>query len=304
MTIKPVEVNMFTENWMSTIMNSINGIGNNLNYIGHMTYLHFELEKNKMLGELQKSPRYQDPRRLIPHGYKVYSQNEEDGIIREIFNRIDTTNKVFVELGVGNGLENNTLALLFENWKGLWIEGSHQNIDSITNNFVNTISKGQLTVIFSYITRNNINDLISPYVEQGTDKEIDLLSLDLDGNDYHIFDCISVIRPRVIVMEYNAKFHPPMVFCMGYNEKHVWDSTDNFGTSLKFLETKLKEKGYALVGCNLTGSNAFFVRQDLTKDRFLSPFTAENHFEPARYWLGMMTSGHPASYSTLENRQL
>src|SRR3972149_4858892 len=115
---------MSEENLIPTIMNSIQSIGNHLNYLAHMTYLNLELEKNRMLRELQESPRYQDPRRLIPHGYKVYSQNEEDGIIREIFNRIGTTNKVFAELGVGNGLENNTLALLLDNWKGLWIEGS------------------------------------------------------------------------------------------------------------------------------------------------------------------------------------
>ena len=123
-----------------------------------MTYLNLELEKNKMLREFQKSRRYRDPKNLIPHGYKVYSQNEEDGIIREIFNRIGATNKTFVELGVGNGLENNTLTLLFENWKGLWIEGSQQSVDNIKNNLT-TISNGQLKVICSYITRDNINDL-------------------------------------------------------------------------------------------------------------------------------------------------
>jgi hypothetical protein len=290
---------MSSENWVPTVMNSIHHMGNTLNYMAHMTHLNFELEKNRMMRELKESPRYQDPKHLIPYGYKVYSQNEEDGIIREIFNRIGTTNKVFVELGVGNGLENNTLALLFDNWKGLWIEGSAQSADSIKNNFVNTIASGQLAVICSYITRDNINDLLSSYQP---DKEIDLLSVDIDGNDYHVFERISSIVPRVVIIEYNAKFHPPIVFCMRYNEKHVWDSTDHFGASLKFLEIKLGEKGYNLVGCNLTGSNAFFVRRDLISDKFFPPFTAENHFQPARYWLGMTTSGHPASYSTLENR--
>jgi hypothetical protein len=291
---------MSTEDWIPSITTSIQNITNNLSYLTHMTYLSLEIEKHRMLRELQESPRYQDPKSLIPHGYKVYSQNEEDGIIREIFSRIGATNKTFVELGVGNGLENNTLTLLFENWKGLWVEGSQQSAGSIKSNFVSTISSGQLTVISSYITKKNIDALISSHM---ADREIDLLSLDIDGNEYHVFESISCVEPRVIVIEYNAKFPPPVLFCMRYNEKHVWDSTDNFGASLKFLEVKLKEKGYDLVGCNLTGSNAFFVRDDLTKDRFLTPFSAENHFEPARYWLGMMTSGHPASYSTLENRQ-
>jgi len=291
---------MSEENWMPTIMNAIHNLGNNLNYLTHMTYMNLELEKNRRLRELQEHPRYQDPRHLIPHGYKVYSQNEEDGIIREIFNRIGTTNKIFAELGVGNGLENNTVALLFDDWKGLWIEGATQSVDAIKTNLVNTIASGQLNVVCSYITKNNINDLLSSHLPH---KEIDLLSIDIDGNEYHVFEGISSIEPRVIVIEYNAKFPPPTVFCMSYKENHVWDSTDNFGASLKFLEIKLQEKGYDLVGCNLTGSNAFFVRKELTKDKFFPPFTAENHFEPARYWLGMMTSGHPASYATLENRQ-
>jgi hypothetical protein len=288
------------ENWIPTIMNSMQSIGNQLNYLIHMTYLSLELEKNRMLRELQEHPRYRDPRRLIPHGYKVYSQNEEDGIIREIFNRIGTTDKVFAELGVGNGLENNTLALLFDNWNGLWIEGSTQSVDTIKTNLVNTISSGQLKVVCSFIAKNNINDLLSSHLPH---KEIDLLSVDIDGNDYHIFECITAVEPRVVVIEYNAKFPPPIVYCARYNETHVWDSTDNFGASLKFLEINLRENGYALVGCNLTGSNAFFVRQDLTADKFFQPFTAENHFEPARYWMGLMTSGHPASYATLENRR-
>ena len=290
---------MSTEDWVPAIINAIQKMSGNLDYLTHMTYLGLELEKHKMMKELRESPRYHDPRSLVPHGYKVYSQNEEDGIIREIFNRIGTANKVFVELGVGNGLENNTLTLLFENWRGLWIEGSPQNVESIKNNFASTISDGQLTVVCSYITKNNINALVSSHLP---DKEIDLLSVDVDGNDYHILECITSVDPRVIVIEYNGKFPPPIVFCMRYDERHVWDSTDKFGASLKFLELKLKERGYALVGCNLTGSNAFFVRQDLTADKFLEPFTAENHFEPARYWLSVMTAGHPASYATLESR--
>ena len=145
---------MSKEDWVPALMNSIQNMTNTLNYLGHMTYLNLELEKNRMLRELQES-RLIDPKSLIPHGYKVYSQNEEDEIIREIFNRIGVTNKRFAELGVGNGLENNTLALLFENWKGLWIEGSQQSVDSIKSNLTGTISSGQLKVVCSYITRDN-----------------------------------------------------------------------------------------------------------------------------------------------------
>ena len=95
--------------------------------------VHFlpNLRKLEILENLKKNHRYQDAKSLVPHGFKIYSQNDEDGIIREIFGRIGTTNKIFLELGIGDGLENNTLALLFEDWKWLWIEGLSRNANRI-----------------------------------------------------------------------------------------------------------------------------------------------------------------------------
>ena len=89
---------------------------------------------------------------------------------------------------------------------------------------------------------------------------------------------------------------------MTYEESYVWKGDDCFGSSLKFLETKFKEHGYFLVGCNITGSNAFFVRKDLVEHKFFEPFTAENHYEPARYYLSGYISGHISTYKTLVNK--
>jgi hypothetical protein len=251
---------------------------------------------HQRIDDLRKNPRYQDPKSLIPFGHKIYSQNDEDGIIGEIFQRIGVTNKIFVEFGIGNGLENNTLALLFDGWKGLWIESSSKFVDEIQRSFSNIISKGHLQVVQSFITKDNIDETIRSHIHH---KEIDLLSIDVDGNDYHFFEAITCIKPRVVVIEYNAKFKPPILYCMSYDEGHVWKFDDCFGASLKFLETSFSRKGYCLVGCNITGSNAFFVRKDLVSGKFLDPFTAERHYEPARYYLTSSTSGHPPSYSTL-----
>jgi len=110
--------------------------------------------------------------------------------------------------------------------------------------------------------------------------------VDIDGNDYYILREIGSVSPRVILAEYNAKFPPDVSWVMEYIETHRWDATDYFGFSLKTLETLLRGKGYSLVGCNLLGCNAFFVRNDLASDPpFCPPFTAENHYEPARYFL-------------------
>lgn len=262
-------------------------------------YKSTELNKKLIIQSLQKRDRYQDNKSLVPCGYKLYSKNEEDGYINEIFKRIGTTNKIFIEIGVDDGLENNTLALLFENWKGLWIEGSVDNVNNINKGFPKTVSSGQIKVVHAFVTKENINALISQNINE---EEVDLLSIDIDGNDFHVFESITCIRPRVLVIEYNAKFHPPVMYCMRYDQHHIWKGTDNFGISLKSLEVKLKEKGYLLVGCNLTGGNAFFVREQLVEDKFHSPFTAENHYEPARYELAAHKSGHRPSYKTLENR--
>ena len=249
------------------------------------------------INQLLANRRYEDPKCLTRYGCKIYSQTDEDGIIHEIFQRIGTTNKKFVEFGVGNGLENNTLALLFQGWSGLWIEGSKNYCAAIEQGFTQTVQRGILRVENAFITVENIDEIITRNVKE---PEIDLLSVDIDGNDFHVYEAIRSVSPRVIVFEYNAKMGPFIRYCMRYNEQHTWNATDNFGMSLKFLEEKMRARNYALVGCNLFGLNAFFVRCDLLEDKFLAPYTAEQHYETAKYNLGNYSNGHPASYRTLE----
>ena len=236
---------------------------------------------------------------LSGYGYKVFSQSDEDGIINEIFRRIGSTNRIFVEFGVGDGLENNTTALLYEGWSGLWLEGSSELCKKINYGFAKAIKNGQLKLINTFVTPENINQLISHEIKIS---EIDLLSVDIDGNDAHVFNEISCINPRVIVFEYNAKFGPSLSYCMAYDEKYGWKKTDRFGASLKYFEILLRAKGYSCVGCNIVGTNAFFVRNDLLGDHFRSPYTSESHFEPARYELVGLPSGHPCSHDTFDTR--
>ena len=249
------------------------------------------------MDRLRERRRLLSPLSLAPYGYKIYSQNDEDGIIREIFRRIGTTTKTFVEIGAGNGLENNTISLLFEGWKGLWIEASPQHVEKIERCLPGTIKRGDLALVQARVTKANVNELLSSFMRK---TELDLLSIDIDGNDWHVFNAIKGMPPRVVVVEYNAKFVPPLEFCMDYDEAHQWEGDDCYGASLKFLELRMAEKGYALVGCNLTGSNAFFVRTELAADKFAQPYTAKNHFEPARHALCGLPSGHPPAYQTLE----
>jgi hypothetical protein len=259
---------------------------------GEVAQLHSYLQT------LLNSPRNADERRLVKSGYRVYSQADEDGILHEIFRRIGEGKRTFLELGVGNGLENNSLFLLIQGWSGIWIEGSERKVAASRKNLAAQIAEGRLQLERNFITAPTIDKKIASLT---AGREIDLLSIDLDGNDYYILEAIHSISPRVIVAEYNAKFPPDIPWIIEYNQSHRWDGTDYFGASLKSLELLLAGRGYSLVGCSVLGTNAFFVRTDLANEsRFCAPFTAENHYEPARYFLlAAFQAGHPVSLGPL-----
>ena len=250
---------------------------------------------------LLDSPRHADQRRLVKSGYRVYSQADEDGILHEIFRRIGEGERTFLELGVGNGLENNTLFLLVQDWSGIWIEGSDRKAAAAKKNLATMVADGRLKIEQHFITAPTIDKKIAGLT---AGRDVDLLSIDLDGNDYYVLDAIRSISPRVIVAEYNSKFPADIPWIIEYNEGHRWDSTDYFGASLKSLETLLAARGYALVGCNILGTNAFFLRTDLANEtRFCAPFTAENHYEPSRYFLlPAFHAGYPVNFGPFRTK--
>jgi hypothetical protein len=241
------------------------------------------------------APRSNKEHRLLQYGRKVYSQNDEDGIIAEIFNRIGIGSRRFIEIGAADGLENNTVWLLLQGWSGTWIEGVPALATRISQKFGSLVTSGRLTVLNEFVTRESARRLD----QEGCFSNIDLFSLDIDGNDYHVMAELENIDARLIIVEYNGKFPPPHEFIMKYNgsPEYGWDLTDYFGASLTSWNNLLKTKGYSLVGCNITGVNAFFVRNDLILDKFAEPLTPENHYEPARYWLSSgFVSGHPSNF--------
>jgi len=221
-----------------------------------------------------------DPKTLTAHGFTAYSQADEDGIIREIFSRIGATDRRFVEFGSGDGLENNSTYLLMTGWTGLWMDGSEENIKVIRDSFADYIADRRLTVTKTFITRENIDGLISA---AGISGEIDFLSIDIDGNDYWMWEALTAIRPRVVAIEYNATFRPPHKIVQEYNPAWVWHSDNAYGASLSAVEALGSRLGYVLVGCSYAGTNAFFVRQDLEAGAFSAPFTAEHHYREPMY---------------------
>jgi hypothetical protein len=179
--------------------------------------------------------------------------------------------------------------LLFKGWSGVWLEGDNANVRAIQSSFRNALSDRKLVVLERFITASNINDL---FAEGGVPDEPDLLSIDIDRNDYHVWNAIETIKPRVVIIEYNAIFRPGCRFVVPYVSDAQWDGSSNFGASLEALAELGNIKGYALVASSFAGCNAFFVRKDSLGDNFFAPGCVVTHFEPPRYFL-YQKLGHP-----------
>ncbi len=252
-------------------------------------YLLWEIWKGSFLHRLPDT-------RLEHFECSVFSQNGEDGIIAEIFRRIGTDTKTFIEIGVEVGKQCNTRLLLMDDWKGLWIEGNEEYCAKIYDNCREYIDNKQLTVKNAFVTRTNIDLLIADYMRG----DIDLLSIDIDGNDYYVLSEIQAVTPRVIITEYNANFPPPYRFVIAYDDKFIWKGDDYYGASLSAFYDLLVVRGnYELVGCDFTGTNAFWVRRDLTGELFPYEKTAEKLFNRAKYSFSL--TGHPASFRNFLN---
>ena len=266
-------------------------IGFALNHIANFNAAMVQMNLHRFWAETLAQPRYADPKRLLRYGFKVYSQHDEDGIIQEIFRRIGASKRTFVEFGVESGVECNTVKLLIEGWRGLWIEANAQACKAIASAFDPFLQDRRLTLKQSLVTAENINTLIK---SADLDGEIDLLSIDIDFNDYWVWKAIEAVTPRVVVIEYNAGLHPPLSLTVPYEPNRAGDRTNFFGASLEALVRLGRAKGYRVVGCNISGSNAFFVREDLCADHFLEPATAEEHYEPPRHFFSFLLAGPQA----------
>ncbi|NHN25613.1 hypothetical protein FIA58_007980 [Flavobacterium jejuense] len=196
--------------------------------------------------------------------FQVFSQRGEDGVIQYLINKIDIPNKIFVEFGVETYTESNTRFLLINNnWSGLIIDGDKNNINFIKKDYI--YWKYDITVKESFITKENINQIISEYTKE---KDIGVLSVDIDGNDYWIWKEIECIKPRIVICEYNSVFGDKMRVTVPYNENFIRTkehySDLYFGASLAAFCELAESKGYDFIGTTRAGVNAYFVRKDLS----------------------------------------
>lgn len=197
--------------------------------------------------------------------FKVFSQFGEDGIIQYLINNVPLKDKSFIEFGVENYKESNTRFLLINNnWRGLIIDSSKENIEFIRSDSI--YWKYNIKAICEFVNKDNINDIFTQY---GFNGDIGLLSIDIDGNDYWVWEAINTVNPRIVICEYNSIFGNEYAVTIPYfsnfNRTKFHFSNLYFGASLPALYSLAKKKGYFFIGCNSAGNNAFFIRNDFSK---------------------------------------
>ena len=202
---------------------------------------------------------------LAPYELKAFSQNGEDGVLDEILRRIGTETRTFVEIGAGSGDEGICVYLAdVAGWAGTFMELSDVTFLALSAKYA--LNRRVMTVQ-TKITPRNIEATLA---QLGVPTALDVLSIDIDGHDYWVWEAVTAYRPRTVVIEYNAHLGvKPLT--MPLDVDPAWDGSDYFGASIAALRQLGDGKGYHLVHCDITGVNAFFVRDDLIRDHFPKP---------------------------------
>jgi hypothetical protein len=200
---------------------------------------------------------------IVNSEFKVFSQWGEDGIIQYLIRHVPIERKLFVEFGVENYAESNTRFLVLNNlWAGLVLDGSAENVEQIKRDSI--YWSNNLKAEQTFITKDNIDDVIT---RNGIGGDIGLLSVDIDGNDYWVWEAITSISPRIVICEYNSLFGPVAKVTTPYDPAFVRDTAHHskvyYGASIAALSALASKKGYSLVAGNSAGNNVFFVRNDL-----------------------------------------
>lgn len=199
------------------------------------------------------------PERFVARRVKFMSNDEDDGITLSILGEIGVTNRRFVEIGCGTNGGNSGFLALECGWSGLMIDANGARAEKSKILF----RYADVEVLQTFVTRENINALLS---ERGITGEIDLLSIDIDGNDYWIWDALTVIAPRLVIAEYNSYFGPEKSLVIPYEPEFDRHNYKGFyyGASITALSRLAARKGYRLIATEPRGHNCYFLRNDVS----------------------------------------
>ena len=244
-------------------MNFLKKIFNTLNSVSESNKkTKKELEELKLLMGKSLIQNLKNASSLQEAEFKVFSQWGDDGIIQFLINNINITSPYFVEFGVENYLESNTRFLLINNnWSGLIMDGSASHMDFVKADSI--YWRHDLTAKQAFVTAENINQLLD---SENVPDKIGILHIDIDGNDYWVWKSINRVMADIVIVEYNSLFGPDRSITIPYKadfyRTNAHYSNLFYGSSLLSLVDLAKEKGYAFVGCNSAGNNAYFVKNE------------------------------------------
>lgn len=241
-------------------------------------------ELRLLIGIGQTNPiiKMQNYRTLADLELRVYSQFGDDGIIQYLVHNLDLTHKTFIEFGVEDYFESNTRFLLQkDNWSGFVMDGSDKNILRLKK--ASFYWRHDLNAQAVFVTKDNINKLLSDGMSDWDG--VDLLHIDIDGNDYWVWKEID-INPAIVIMEYNSNFGIDRAITIPYAadfyRTKAHSSNLYWGSSLKALHVLALEKGYEFIGCNSAGNNAYFIRKDKMNERVKS-VSLESGYVKSKY---------------------
>jgi len=244
--------------------------------------------------------RSRQPDNLALQGFKAYSQNDEDGVIAAIFNRIPH-NRTFLEIGVQDGRECNTHLLLIQGWRGAWVEADRDMCALVKAGLGGGEFPAKFRLIEDYARPDNVAAMYRDVCRFVQADDLDLFSLDIDGNDLFVLEGLldAGCRPGVLCLEYNGRFPPPISVGVKYAEDRGWSGDDYYGASLQLIADVCGRYGYKLLTCTVCGSNAFFVRADLAEEfEFRS---VADLWQPLRLNITVLPGGHPPSLKFLRD---
>jgi hypothetical protein len=219
---------------------------------------------------------------LTPFELRVFSQNGEDGVLAEILRRVGAPARHFVEFGVESGREGNCVYLAdVAGWEGLFMEAGEEMFRRLEDKYA---AQDGVQTIRARVTARNVEAL---FAQGGVPEEPDVVSIDVDGQDYWIWEAVERYRPRVMIVEYNSAIDPRRRLVQPDEPDRSWDGTDRYGASLAALESLADRKGYRLVHTDLSAVNAFFVRADLVGHAFPEPGDVAVRGTPNYYQRGI-----------------
>ena len=220
------------------------------------------------------------PASLAEVEFRVHSQFGDDGILQWLVSRLPSLPKRFVEFGVEDYTEANTRFLMVNNgWRGLVMDGSRENMARLRRR--PWFWRHDLEARTCFVTCENVDSQIGNWARG---EPVGLMHIDVDGNDYWLWDAVRSIAPSVVVMEYNAVFGADRAITIPYKSDFrrlaAHHSGQYFGASLAALTHLASAKGYALIGSNSAGNNAYFVRRELLDDDVREVSVAQAYAPP------------------------